>query len=87
MQNAERRFCTPLEIQLLAFAQARDLLGFASCVAPCAREETARAILGRIAPGVSLAHWRVALDGEYATWDTPVGTAREMAIIPPVSGG
>jgi molybdopterin converting factor small subunit len=31
--------------------------------------------------------WRVALDHEYVDWDDPVGTASELAILPPVSGG
>jgi molybdopterin converting factor small subunit len=30
---------------------------------------------------------RVALDHEYAAWDSPLGTGSEIAIIPPVSGG
>jgi molybdopterin converting factor small subunit len=30
---------------------------------------------------------RVAIDCEYWDWDTPVGPASELAIIPPVSGG
>lgn len=82
-----RHAAVTLEIEILPFAQARDLLGFASRVVPCVPEETPRAILTRIADGKGLAHFRVALDCEYAEWDTPVGRARELAIIPPVSGG
>jgi molybdopterin converting factor small subunit len=29
----------------------------------------------------------VAVDGEYHEWDAPLGSAREVALIPPVSGG
>jgi sulfur-carrier protein len=80
-------FHLPVEIQLLAFAQARDLLGFASRAISCAPDETPRAIVSRVAMEAPIAQWRVALDGEYADWDAPIGAARELAIIPPVSGG
>lgn len=76
-----------MNITLLAFAQARDAFGFAERVVACAPEETPRDVLQRVAPDVSLEHLRVALDCEYATWDTPIGEAAELAIIPPVSGG
>jgi molybdopterin synthase sulfur carrier subunit len=76
-----------LEIEILPFAQARDLLGFASRIVPCAVDETPRAIVARIGAGPAVAHFRVALDCEYVDWDAPVGSARELAIIPPVSGG
>jgi molybdopterin synthase sulfur carrier subunit len=76
-----------LEIQLLPFAQARDLFGFSSRTVACSHDETPRVIVLRLAPEAQLAHLRVALDCEYVTWDTPVGSARELAIIPPVSGG
>jgi len=36
---------------------------------------------------VNLDSLRVALDCEFTTWETPVGNARELAFIPPVSGG
>jgi len=74
-------------LTILAFAQARDTFGFAERVAACAAEDTPRIVLQRVAPGVSLEHLRVALDCEYVTWDTPIGAAAELAIIPPVSGG
>ncbi len=76
-----------MDLQLLAFAQARDHCGFASRAVACAPDDTARAVVQRLAPAAPLAQWRVALDGEYATWDTAIGAARELAIIPPVSGG
>ena len=72
---------------LIPFAQARDAFGFSIRAVACAPEDTPRAIIERILPAVPLAHLRVALDLEYVTWDTPVGTARELAILPPVSGG
>jgi molybdopterin synthase sulfur carrier subunit len=76
-----------LEITILTFAQARETFGFASRTVVCAADDTARTILRRFAPGVSLDHLRVALDHEYTDWDAPIGPARELAIIPPVSGG
>lgn len=34
-----------------------------------------------------LAHLRVALDGEFASWDAPAHADAEVVFIPPVSGG
>jgi molybdopterin converting factor small subunit len=53
----------------------------------CSDSETPVEILRRVVPGACVDHMRVALDGEYREWHTPVGHAREMAVIPPVSGG
>jgi sulfur-carrier protein len=77
----------PVEITLIPFAQARDLFGFSSRAVPCAPEDTPRQIALRLQPGIALDHFRAALDLEYVAWDTPIGGARELAIIPPVSGG
>jgi molybdopterin synthase sulfur carrier subunit len=76
-----------MQVKLLAFAQARDQLGWPERVVECQPEETPRTILARIAPQVQLGTWRVAVDEEYHLWDAPVGQAREIALIPPVSGG
>lgn len=76
-----------VSITILAFAQARDTFGFSSRCVACTPDDTPRTILQQVAPAVALDHLRVALDHEYSTWDTPVGAARELAIIPPVSGG
>ncbi|MEI9896851.1 MAG: MoaD/ThiS family protein [Chthoniobacter sp.] len=76
-----------MQVKLLAFAQARDQLGWSECVVECQPEETPRAILGRIAPDARLEIWRVAVDEEYHSWDAPIGSAKEIALIPPVSGG
>lgn len=43
-------------------------------------------VLGKRSESVCKA-CRIAIDLEYRAWDEPVGHAREMAIIPPVSGG
>jgi molybdopterin synthase sulfur carrier subunit len=76
-----------LNITLLAFAQARDAFGFSSRTVPCSPEDTPRTLVLRLAPGAKLEHLRVALDCEYTSWDSPIGSARELALIPPVSGG
>jgi len=76
-----------MQITLLAFAQARQRLGFSECAVACEPEETPRGVMARVAPGFSLEGMRVALDCEYASWDLPLGSARELAVIPPVSGG
>lgn len=76
-----------MEVTVLAFAQARETFGFSRRTVPCAPEETPRDLLRRLAPGASLEHLSVAMDDEYATFDTPIGAAREVILIPPVSGG
>jgi molybdopterin synthase sulfur carrier subunit len=76
-----------MQVKLLAFAQARDQLGWPERIVECEPEETPRAILARVAPAARPDTWRVAVDEEYCSWDTPLGTAREIALIPPVSGG
>ena len=53
----------------------------------CAPEETPRQILARLAPGFEAVAVRVAVDHEYHAWDSPIGQASELALIPPVSGG
>jgi molybdopterin synthase sulfur carrier subunit len=76
-----------MQVKLLAFAQARDQLGWPERVVECAPEETPRAVLARVAPELRVAAMRVAVDQEYHAWDAPIGTATEIALIPPVSGG
>jgi molybdopterin synthase sulfur carrier subunit len=74
-------------MKVLAFAIARDRAGFAELEIPVDPSETPRAILARVAPHLPLADLRAAVDYEYWDWDTPVGAATELAVIPPVSGG
>ena len=76
-----------MHVKLLAFAQAGDLLGFRERLVECDALDSPRAILARIAPGFSTENVRVAVDEEYAEWDRAIGNAREIALIPPVSGG
>jgi molybdopterin converting factor small subunit len=74
-------------MKILAFAAARERIGFAELEIVANPAETPRAILQRIAPQLSLADLRAAVDYEYWDWDTPIGAASELAVIPPVSGG
>jgi len=74
-------------MKILAFAAARDRAGFSEMDVPVDPSETPRAILRRIAPQVAVENLRAAVDCEYWDWDTAVGAASELAIIPPVSGG
>jgi molybdopterin synthase sulfur carrier subunit len=76
-----------MQVILLAFAQARELLGFAERVVECQPDETPRQIVARLAPALEVDSFRVAVAQEYADWDSPIGTAGELALIPPVSGG
>ena len=80
-------YITPMLVKLIAFAQTRDVLGFYERAIDCTAGETPRTILARLAPTLDPAAMRVAVDGEYADWDAPIGTASEIALIPPVSGG
>ena len=74
-------------MKILAFAAAREAAGFAELDLSVSPSETPRAILSRVAPRLPLDNLRAAIDCEYWDWDTPVGAAAELAVIPPVSGG
>ncbi len=76
-----------MEVTILAFAHAREAFGFSRRAVECDPAETPRAVLTRVAPGADLRHLAVAVDGEYTSLDAPLGSARELALIPPVSGG
>lgn len=76
-----------MQIRLLAFAQAADRLGFRECLVECTPDDSARSILARIAPDFEITALRAAVDHEYRPWDAAIGEAREIALIPPVSGG
>ncbi len=76
-----------MRLVLLSFATARDAFGFSQDEVECSTDDTPLTIVLRIAPHVSREFLRVALDGEFVSWDTPIGTSRELAFLPPVSGG
>lgn len=76
-----------MQVKLLAFAQAQDQLGFRERLVECDADESPCEVLARLAPGFVSAGVRVAVDCEYVDWNAPLGTASEIALIPPVSGG
>lgn len=76
-----------MQLKIVAFAQAADLLGFRERIVESAPDETARLLFARLAPNADLQMMRVAIDREYRGWDEPLGSAHELALIPPVSGG
>ena len=76
-----------MQVKLLAFAHVADALGFRERILECDALDSPRAILARIEPHFSTENLRVAVDEEYADWDRAIGNAREIALIPPVSGG
>lgn len=76
-----------MKLTLLAFAQSRETFGFSEKIVDFDPSETPRQLLDRIAPGVGTAGLRVALDCDFVAWDAPLGEVKEMALLPPVSGG
>lgn len=76
-----------MQLKIVAFAQAADLLGFRERTVDCESDETPRSLFARLASNADLQVMRVAIDREYRSWDEPLGAARELALIPPVSGG
>jgi molybdopterin synthase sulfur carrier subunit len=76
-----------MTVQLLAFAQLADQLGFRERDFECSDGESARTLLQRVAPQIDLSRLRVAIDEEYSSWDEPLHGGNVVALIPPVSGG
>ncbi len=77
-------------VHLQYFAILREQRGLAyetlSTAAPTANAlyDELRARHGFTLPGDRL---RVAINGEFAAWDTPVADGAELVFIPPVAGG
>lgn len=76
-----------MQVKVLVFAHLQDQLGFHERLVECAAEDSPRQILEGISPGFDPQGLRAAVDLEYTDWDAPLGEARELAVIPPVSGG
>ena len=76
-----------VQIRILAFASASEQIGIRETVVECSAGDTPQQIVARLCPGFDPATARVALDCEYAAWNAPVDGARELAVLPPVSGG
>lgn len=80
-----------MEIHLLAFGIAREILGCSRKTMTLEPGTTIGALRRRLeqdAPGLSrLKAWAMAVNSEYAQDDTVVKPGDEIAVIPPVSGG
>jgi molybdopterin synthase sulfur carrier subunit len=74
---------------VLYFASLRDAAGVASEQVGIARDLGALYDALRMRHGFALPRerLRVAVDGEFADWGSPVRPGSEIAFIPPVSGG
>ncbi|GAA5507771.1 MoaD/ThiS family protein [Novipirellula caenicola] len=83
---------TAMQREILLFAALRDAAGTDSLVIDVGSDATAADVICEVAQRVPsmqtlLASCRVALDSRYVANTQPLGTATEIAIIPPVSGG
>jgi molybdopterin converting factor small subunit len=77
-----------MKVTLLAFASAAQRLGWRTREMDAAPEATPAELFQRASAGFAPGVARVAVDGEYHDWEAAIGPdAREIAIIPPVSGG
>ncbi|WP_372718703.1 MoaD/ThiS family protein [Novipirellula sp.] len=81
-----------MQREILLFAAIRDAADTDSLLIDVANDATAADVLREVAQRVPatqtlLASCRVALDNRYVANTQPLGTAQEIAIIPPVSGG
>ncbi|MEY5016608.1 MAG: hypothetical protein RIS92_2966 [Verrucomicrobiota bacterium] len=74
-------------IRILAFSAAKQWVPSGELTVEAEPSETLAQIIARTLPELPTSSMRVALDHEYAAWDSPLGTGSEIAIIPPVSGG
>lgn len=79
-----------MNYRLLYFASLRDRTG---CASESLATEAAdpRALYAEIARrhglGLAMERLRVAVNGEFAQWDTPLQDNDEVVFLPPVSGG
>ena len=76
-----------MRVRLLAFGHKRAALGSPERELDCAPSDTPRMLVQRLDISVDTMAVRVAVNDEYSEWDAPIGEAREIALIPPVSGG
>lgn len=77
-----------MKVMLLAFATAAERLGWRSCEVDAESTDTPRVLFERVSPGFQPGAARAAVNCIYHEWDAPIDeSAKEVAIIPPVSGG
>ena len=77
-----------MKVTLLAFASAAQRLGWREREMTAQASSTPLQLFESVAAGFNPGTARVAVNGEYHGWTAAIGEdAREIAIIPPVSGG
>ena len=81
-----------MRLRVKLFAVARQRAGHAEIEVVLPEQATVRQLRGALVeqfpPLVDvLAHTRIAVNSDYASDDFPLGSASEIALIPPVSGG
>lgn len=78
-----------MSVTVLYFASLRDAAGISSEEVPTPSSLPGLYAQLRQRHGFSLKQedLRVAVDGAFSPWDAQLGTCREIAFIPPVSGG
>jgi molybdopterin converting factor small subunit len=77
-----------MKVRVLAFATAATKLGWRETLAECSPRDSPRTVLAALAPEFDVSGMRVSVDLDYRSWDEPIGRgAKELAVVPPVSGG
>ncbi len=78
-----------MRVRVRYFASLRDAAGCdaETVEAACGLPELYRALAERHGFGLPAARLRVAVNGEFAAWDSPLSESDEVVFIPPVSGG
>jgi molybdopterin converting factor small subunit len=77
-----------MKVTLLAFASAAQRLGWRTEEIEADPAATPLELFQRVSPEFAPGVARVAVNGDYHEWSAAIGReAREVAIIPPVSGG
>lgn len=81
-----------IHVEVLFFAVAHDLAGTASTSLELESPATVRDAESALKErfdwfGAKLSSYRIAVDEEFASSDTPLRDGSTLAVIPPVSGG
>ena len=79
-----------MKVRVLYFASLRDAAGEAEALVETGAGDAAALyaqLQARHAFALPHERLRVAIDGAFADWDTPLRDGSEVAFIPPVSGG
>ena len=78
-----------MSVTVLYFASLRDAAGVAAeqVACPASLRELYRMLVARHGFTLPPERLRVAVDGEFRDWSTPIADGAEIAFLPPVSGG